>query len=59
MDISKLIVEHDKDCFWADLPEGLCECMKRKLLDLFSLLDNLIDENNELKIKLDKRNKNP
>ena len=52
MDTSSFKVVHDKDCFFDGLPEGLCECMRRKLLDLFTIIDRLTEENAELMQKI-------
>ena len=55
MDTTSFKVIHDKGCFWEDLPEGLCDCMKKKLVELFTLLDELTDENYELKKLLENK----
>lgn len=48
-------VKHDDTCPLRDLPDGLCECMKLKLIELFEVLDRLADENVRLAGKVEKK----
>ena len=46
--VERFRVDHAKTCSWNSMPEGLCDCVKIKLIELFNLLDELSEENAEL-----------
>ena len=50
-------IVHEDGCPWREREESLCLCVKEKLVELFSILEELKDENMRLINKVENKKK--